>query len=148
MMVIVMEHEITIGVKDFILGGNSSFTIFQEPNIQAKYSVKANDSKTCWFVSTELKNVSALTDDAFISGTNLVYQGYLKTDLTFNVGKKGVSDYNEKSINALLWVLRHASNLPPNVHIYHHGKCSVCGRKLTDAMSLRCGIGPTCLKRL
>ena len=66
----------------------------------------------------------------------------------FRIGKKGITDYNKQAVNALLWVLRYSENIPPVVHIYHHGKCSVCGRKLTDAMSLRCGIGPTCRKRV
>lgn len=143
-----MKNEITIGVRDFILGGKAEFTIFQEPDIQVKYLVKANDNKSCWFISTEMKSGAKLSSDALVSGKNLVYQGYLKRDLSFNIGKKGIKDYNEKAINGLLWVLRHGDKLPDKVHIFHHGKCSVCGRKLTDSMSLSCGIGPTCRKRV
>ena len=143
------DYEITTGVREFILGGDARFTILQEatektPSYQVKYRVKNNGSNTCWFVSTEL----FFDDDLFSDGKKLTYQGYLKRDMTFNIGAKGVEDYNQKAINGLLWVLDHADKLPIVVHIYHHGRCSVCGRKLTDAMSLKSGIGPTCRKRV
>lgn len=157
------EHEIVEGIKDFILGGKAEFTIFQEPNIQAKYCVKRSDSRlgdtgnfggcNIWFVSAELKEGQEVSTDTFVSSSNLVYQGYLKReygsrDVIFQIGRKGLPDYNERSIKALLWVLSHSENIPSKVHIYHHGRCSACGRKLTDAMSLRCGLGPTCRKKI
>ena len=87
-------------------------------------------------------------NDLFSDGKKLTYQGYLKRDLSFNIGAKGIEDYNQKAINGLIWVLTHADKLPSAVHIYHHGRCSVCGRKLTDAMSLKSGLGPTSRKRV
>lgn len=144
------NNEITLGVKEFILGGNADFTIQQDPvngnnGFAVKYRVVRNDNGSCWFVYTEI----ATTGQSLISqGKNLVYQGYLKRDMSFNVGKKGVSDYNVSAIKGLLWVLNRADNLPDVVHIYHHGRCSKCGRKLTDVESLRCGLGPTCRKRI
>ena len=77
-----------------------------------------------------------------------IIKGAINFGSNFNIGAKGVEDYNQKSINGLIWVLKNSDNIPSAVHIYHHGKCSVCGRKLTDAKSLRCGVGPTCRKRV
>lgn len=131
-----MNNEVLGNYKEFILGGKAEFTIFQEPNIQVKYRVYANDNKTCWFVYTEPND-----------SKDTVYQGYLKRDLSFNVGARGMQNYNQVAVNALLWVLKHKGNMPDKVHIYHHGKCSVCGRKLKDAESLKYGIGPTCRSR-
>lgn len=142
-------NEITEGIRKFILGGDAHFTIAQDatsgkPSYQVKYRVKNNGNDTCWFVSTELTS----DNDLYTDGKHLVYQGYLKRNLSFNIGAKGVEDYNQQAINGLLWVLQHSDNLPSVVHIYHHGRCSACGRKLTDAESLRCGLGPTCRKRV
>ena len=143
------NYEITEDIRDFILGGKADFTIHQEAtdrskDAQYKYIIKANENSTCWFVSTEMLEGVPIPENMYTTSRNCVYQGYLKRDMSFNIGKKGIADYNERAINGLLWVLRNAANLPPFVHVYHHGKCSKCGRKLTDAKSLRCGMGPKC----
>ena len=149
------NFEVTENIKEFILGGRADFTILQEATdktVEQQYKYRVTIPKDCtpdntnvWYVSAEL---SIRTCGVELDGKNLKYQGYLKRDLSFNVGAKGVEDYNQKAINGLLWILTHADKLPSAVHVYHHGKCSVCGRKLTDAMSLKSGIGPTCRKRV
>lgn len=144
-----MENEVTMGVREFILGGNANFTIYQSSvnggkSHTEKYGVRKNDNGTCWFVYTGTDNSGSVTEDS----NSMVYQGYLNRKLAFNVGKKGSPNYNKKAIDGLLWVLKHADNLPSAVHVLHHGKCSVCGRKLTDVESLMCGVGPTCRKKI
>lgn len=124
-----MLNEVTSNIKEFILGGKADFTIFQEPNIEFKYYVRRNDNGSVWFIYVGKE-----------------YQGYIhKSDLyTVKFGNKRPEQVNEKALKGLIWVLKHADNLPSAVHVYHHGKCSVCGRKLKDAESLMYGIGPTC----
>lgn len=132
-----MVNEVLSGIKEYILGGKAQFTIFQEPNIQVKYSVKSNESGNVYYVSTET-----------VDSKEIQYQGYFskKPPYVFKIGKKGIQNYNKRAIDALFWVLNHADNLPKKVHVLHNGRCSVCGRKLTDAESLMCGVGPTCRK--
>lgn len=141
-------NEIVSNVNQFILGGDAQFTLYQEAMpgkkaVTVKYRVKRNDTGSCWFVYTELSD----TSDMLSNGRKLVYQGYLKRDLQFYTGQKGRSDYNTVAVKGLLWLLHHTGNLPSTVHLYHHGRCSVCGRKLTDPESLRTGLGPTCRKK-
>ena len=148
-------YEITESVREFILGGKAEFTIYQEGTEhskaqQYKYRITIPSDRTpsdtnVWFVSAELTEPCS---DFTSAGKHLTYQGFLRRDLSFNIGAKGVEDYNKRAINGLIWVLNHANSLPSAVHIYHHGKCSVCGKKLTDAKSLRCGVGPTCRKKV
>jgi len=42
------------------------------------------------------------------------------------------------------WVWRHQNHLPPQVEVWHIGRCGQCGRKLTDPESVERGIGPVC----
>ena len=50
------NNEVLENIKDFILGGNAEFTLLQEKSerskkaVQAKYRVKANDNRSCWFL--------------------------------------------------------------------------------------------------
>lgn len=122
------------GIVKFILGGKASFTIHQDPDKNFKYLVKTSEDKRLGFV--------------YIGGN---YQGYITKSngrYIFVVGKKGNPQYDPKLINGLLWVLNRGDNLPPQVSVFHHGTCSVCGRKLTDPESIKYGIGPTCRERI
>lgn len=133
-----MRNEVKYNLLDFILGGKADFTIFQEPNIQVKYRVVENDTKTLWFVYTE-------TDES----KKVSYQGFFtkSTPYVFREGKKSNIKLNSKAIKGLMWVLNHANSLPSTVHVLHHGKCSICGRQLKDADSLASGLGPVCRKK-
>lgn len=91
------NYEVTEDVREFILGGKADFTILQErtdktPEQQYKYRVTipkdAEPSTTSvWYVSAELDSTNAGVE---VDGKNLKYQGYLKRDLSFNVGAKGI----------------------------------------------------------
>ena len=133
-----MKNEVKYNVLDFILGGKSDFTIFQEPDIQVKYRVVSNDNGTVWFVYTETKDSKKVS-----------YQGYFTKSIpySFKVGKKPNIELNTKAIKGLMWVLNHANSLPNTEQILHHGQCSMCGRQLKDAESLASGLGPICRKK-
>ena len=46
------------------------------------------------------------------------------------------------------WTHLLKGNLDPRVKILHKGECGYCNRPLTDAESLKKGIGPICRKKL
>lgn len=131
-------NEVTSNLMEYLLGGRAEFTLEQEGSMQMKYKLIANDNHSCFFVYTEPPR-----------GGKAIYQGHIvRRTMSFTRGEKVLDeDYNLKAINALGWLFRHCNNLPNIVHVYHNGRCSRCGRKLTDAESLRTGLGPTCRER-
>lgn len=143
------SNEIEFGVREFILGGNAEFTIVQDATsdkgpVEERYKVKKSFSNpNIFFVyAKELEK------------GELVYHGYIvrKGDdfqmLKAKTLKFPERDYNKSAMAALNWVLRRGDKLPSVVHVLHHGKCSRCGKKLTDTESLRCGLGPECRKKM
>ena len=147
----IMENEVTEGILDFMLSGKAEFLIFQEPDKKFKYSIKRADGRyldnifngaRTWFVKVE-----------DIDTRKVSYQGYLHRDfgsdnLKFTVDEKKCKEPNIQAINGLMWVIRRVNSLPEVVHVIHYGKCSVCGRPLSDLKSIHCGIGPKCREKI
>lgn len=145
-----MQNEITKNVYNFILAGNAEFSLIQDPTPKSKGCTVKYKLRRCrgnermYFIHSEGK-----------TSKNLFYQGYISFDrpgvlryMRPRPGKNPGAEYNEAAVKALLWLIAHANSLPSVVHIVHHGKCSRCGRKLTDAESLVCGLGPECRKKV
>lgn len=137
-----MNNEIKSDFVEFILGGKSEFTILQDPDKEYKYKVeKGSWGDGSYFVST------------CGSKGRLTYMGILRMNKStgryiFTKGRN-ITNFNDTAINGLLWVLDNAVKLPHRaVHIIHHGRCGVCGRPLSDSVSLECGVGPTCKKKI
>lgn len=67
-----------------------------------------------------------------------------------------VPDYNvyqtknciepDKSYEAIKYIVTHLPDEPPNVTLYHEGRCARCGRRLTDTKSIKLGLGRSCAK--
>jgi len=134
----ILPNEIASGIRSFIFGGNAEFTIFQEPNIKHSYRVVKHDSAPLWQVYT--KNVNGVEE----------CQGYLTMTYgspCFVVSRRDYLTCPETVITGLVRVLKY-KNLPDVVHVIHHGRCSVCGRRLSDMESISVGIGPTCRKKI
>lgn len=144
-----MENEVLFGIREFILGGSSEFTILQEAvgnkkAVAVKYQVRRNyNNSNMYFVYTQE-----------LSQGKMAYHGYITREvegirfLQAKTLKFPAQYYNRNAMVALNWVLAHADRLPPVVHVLHHGRCSRCGRKLTDTESLQCGLGPECRKKM
>jgi hypothetical protein len=137
-----MENNyVTTNVREFILGGKSEFTIFNVVNgIGYKYHIKSNKEYSMWFISVKLAG-------------SFRYAGFIKKDangrLVYCRGKKGSMDGNNTAIKGLLWTIDRSDRIPfDKVKIIHHGRCAVCGKPLTDELSIERGIGPICYKRV
>ena len=145
----VNSNEIDTDILNYILGGKATFCIYQEPK------GNNNGGKAWYNVSSDNGNTFFVR---YFIDKQPMYLGYFFiTDLQsaekLRVSKKkpDVQDADSYA-KPLLRVLRHlytTDKLPGNgiVHIISDGKCSVCGRKLTDLESLNIGIGPTCRKK-
>ena len=127
----------------FMLGGNADFSI-ENMNTGTRYSYlvqKSKDNENLYFVKVKE------------SGQHYIYAGTLyKYDdgsVGYKQGKNGNYAQADPPIRGLLYIFKFNDRpIPPPMLMFHHGRCSVCGKRLTDAESIRMGIGPTCRKKI
>ena len=134
------------GIKQFILAGNSIFTIKndQTGNRFTYKVVRAEDDgkpKDMWFVSalTGSDNENSYTYMGIINGNG------------FSLTKKSRLTSEAVSVKGFKWLwdmTANNRNLPGNVRFYHEGRCAKCGRKLTTPESIEAGYGPVCIGKL
>lgn len=124
-------------LKEFMFAGKAKITIRSEKT-GAHYTYKirkAPDSPT-WFVH-RLSGESAY-----------VYLGTIFDDRGFQPTRKTMAIYkSHESFRAFDWFYNRmieANRIPTTVTVYHAGKCGMCGRELTDPVSVAEGYGPEC----
>jgi len=129
-------NELKNNIKDFITGGNSTFTIFNDDTgVRYTYKVKKATEGDISFVS--YLNGSDNTSD-------YNYMGIItKQDIYKNTKKSRVK--TDSIVNrAFLWLwncVKTNKDFPKSFHFYHEGRC---GRKLTTPESIKLGFGPVC----
>ena len=129
-------------LKNFVLGGNATFTVRSErTGTRFTFKVRQPSDDAPHFVS--LMN-GPDNENSF------VFLGTLFSSGTYAHGKKSSIGESAPSAVAARWVVsRIANGLPLNgVEVWHEGRCGCCGRKLTVPESIESGIGPECAKRL
>lgn len=140
-----VSHEVTMGIVQYVLGGRSKFCIMQE-NRKFWFSVKKAKYGDCYFVS-----------GAEGSSRSLDYLGGIRVKTDMRYGKTPISYFYsdeckqrglEYLLDGLYRVLCRRDSQSSRVHVYHDGRCSVCGRALTDFASIQRGIGPTCIQKI
>ena len=127
------ENPNRILVEDFTpyaVGGKANFTVKGNGLYHFKISKKAGP---VWFVYAK--------EDG-----DWKYLGFIKKDFVFLQGEK--SEFREDSKVAMCFNFIWSKGLesePCNlVEIWYDGVCSRCGRKITDEISIKRGLGPTC----
>lgn len=122
-----MKHEIKTNQLDFILAGNSQF-VLENDKTGNHFSYIVKKQKTgVWYIYH-------LTD----------YLGTVRADMTAKINQHTTRILATK---AIFWYLKQLIDkipIPPQVHLYHLGRCGKCGRPLTDPASMERGIGPYC----
>lgn len=132
----------------YMFGGKSEFVI---ENIITRnrflYQVKqAQNNKNLYFVYA--KQITTDTDE--ISKKN--YSGYFIINgkyYNYHQGKHGNLSIKDKPIVALNYTINKLKNktLQSCVHIKHTGRCGICGRRLTDDVSIERGFGISCYNK-
>ena len=83
-------------------------------------------------------------------GVEMGYMNFKRIGTYMNgVVKNKKKSVSTESANAIAWIFRMVEQkrftyLDEMVKIFHIGKCVKCNRVLTDAESIRLGIGPVC----
>ncbi len=128
--------------KNFILGGNATFTVQNPSGKYYTFKVRQPKSDMPHFLSllTGPDNENSFT-----------YVGVVKADLgqVFLTGKSKLAN-DSLPVKVARFALRCVWGqqvLPEGYQIRHEGKCGCCGRTLTTPESLDRGIGPECIKK-
>lgn len=146
------ESRITEGeqARNFILAGNARVTLVSEKTgTRFTYRLRQKEdtrpgsqpgSRTPHFVSvlTGPDNESAYE-----------FVGTIFDRQTYSHSRKARIAVTAPSIQAFLYAWNYlvSGRMPPQVEVWHEGRCGRCGRALTVPSSLLIGLGPECAGR-
>lgn len=139
-----LKNEVISGILDYVFGGKAEFHVFQEPSSKFWFSVRKSKYDGVYFISGSSESARSLK----YLGTMTCGVGDGKIHPLRYKLAKDADDKSEFLMRGLFKVLERGDNQNPKVHIIHNGRCSICGRLLTDSESVRLGIGPTCIKKV
>lgn len=132
--------------KRFMLAGNATVTL---------KSLKTGTHFT--FKISERKEGDGTLFVGVLTGpdneTDYRYLGYIRRGVLF-VGRtmRKPNDVlpTAPSAKAFRWTYEQLAKgkMPPDLRVYHEGRCGRCGRKLTNPVSIATGIGPECAGRM
>lgn len=123
----------------YLLSGNATVTLSNHESgkhmtFRVTQKKELGVRKPVWFV--------------YYSGTYSYYIGYVRGDV-FIPASEAYLQYDDK-IRAFqyLWKAVITQQISPKMELLQSGACGRCGRELTDALSIKSGLGPECRKKL
>lgn len=134
----------------FILGGHAFVTLKSEKTGQ-HFTYRVNkaegkheqDKDGTWFVAL-LTAPDTYTYMGMLKQTSLLVPDHLIPTKSTRIGPDAPS---WKAFDWTIGKLFHGDVIPPNLDIWHDGRCGRCGRQLTHPDSIETGIGPECRKK-
>lgn len=131
-------------VADFIFGGKSIFTI---RNVVSgnRFTYKMTRKKSLKEGEDDVVFVKVLSRPDNTSDYTFIGTVFRKE--TYKHSPKSPFGSEAMSSKAIEWVVRNVNSLPPNIEVWHEGRCARCGRKLTVPESIQSGFGPECGSR-
>jgi hypothetical protein len=126
---------------DFIFGGKAVVTLTSTSSTHFTFKITASDDGNVFFVKHLFGPDNSWDGDWAFLGVV-----FADNRTVLRAGKKGKPD--APSFKALNWALGHlragVGDIPADLTIQHNDQCGVCGRELTDPVSVATGIGPIC----
>lgn len=143
------DNEVKVNLRKYIFGGWSRFSIVQYnrdgSQIKEDYEVKLNEKhRNMYFVYARDLYEHKLYYHGFIKD----YTSGLSYSRARTLKLRSDAYYNEKAVNALMWVIKHIDTLPDRVKIYHDGTCAKCGRELLNEDPDGTGFCASCRSRM
>lgn len=128
-------------VADFIFGGKSIFTV-RNVNTGNRFTYKLTRKKSLKEGEDDVVFVKVLSRPDNTSDYTFI--GTVFGKQTYRHSPKSPFGADVLSSKAIEWVVKNVRSLPPNIEVWHEGKCGRCGRKLTVPESIASGFGPEC----
>lgn len=142
------SHQMTdpAAVKTFIMAGNATVTLVSK-NTGRRFTYKVNTPKRMdparpvWFV-----NLLTGPDNT----SNYSMFGYMNNSTPFSYWGRSSIAPTALSVKAWNYAWARIVNgvIPPDLEVWHEGRCCRCGRKLTVPESVASGIGPECAGKM
>jgi hypothetical protein len=131
--------------KNYILGGNATVTLVSKrTGDRFTYRVRRappragqSEDQLPYFVSV-LTGPDNQRDYQFI--------GTIFPDETYRYSYKSQLSNEAPSVKAWDWTWHNLNT--DRVEVWHEGRCSMCGRALTDPASIERGLGPRCAEKV
>ena len=121
--------------------------LFEPKKVQGVFTVKSKATGTDYTFKYKTKQygekwyINVSTESGYL---NFVYLGFFNGTVMLNKGKELTSP----TAKAIAWILRQIKNEEwealEQVEFMHIGRCLKCNRPLTDADSIKVGLGPKC----
>lgn len=139
------SHELigTEVIYNYMTGGHAVVTLQSDiSGIYHTYNFRKPDGQD--------KNNDTMFIFTLVSGSEWVYVGmYKNRDFHFTAKSKFKADSAiVKGVAFIIRLMLQDGFSNPNMHLYHEGICSRCGRPLTNPASIALGIGPTCAEMM
>jgi hypothetical protein len=125
-------------VAAFIYAGNATFTLRSE-RTGSRFTYRVRKSK-----DGRVHFVSLMTGSD--NESDFEYLGTIR-DRTYSHGRKSRIAESAQGAMAFSWFHAHLQTrrLPPQLQVWHEGRCGRCARKLTVPESIERGFGPECI---
>lgn len=132
---------------DFVVAGKAIFTI-KNKKTQGRFTYKVSTPADKQREGSTIRWVSVLSGEDNSSSYTYIGCLFLNQGFwSFRHGAKSRISAQAPSVVAFQYVFNNVISVKrshPDLEVWHEGKCSRCGRKLTVPESIETGMGPEC----